>query len=253
MNPYLEQEDVWHDFHQSFIPAARELLTPQLRPRYYVKVEVHLYIHELPADQRRQVGRADVAVTRPAVSRGSRPAATSSTPSGVTSAPAYATVRMAVDVERDSYLEVIDAKTREVVTVIELLSPSNKAPGADRDQYLAKRLQVLNSTAHLVEIDLLRGGPRMPLDDLPESDYYAMVSRVEERPRAGIWPVRLRDRLPEIPVPLRQGDDDVRLDLQSILHRVYDAAGYDDYMYASEPRPRLPPEDAEWARQFIPR
>src|SRR4051794_30442956 len=110
MNPHLEQEGVWHDFHQSFIPAAREFLLPQLRPRYLVKVEVHLYIHELPAEQRRLVGRADVAVTRPLAGAGT--SAASSTAGGATSAPAYATVPMAVDEERDAYLEIIDGKTR---------------------------------------------------------------------------------------------------------------------------------------------
>ena len=43
--------------------------------------------------------------------------------------------------------------------MIELLSPANKTPGPDREQYLAKRMELLNGPVHLVEIDLLRGGP----------------------------------------------------------------------------------------------
>ena len=106
---------------------------------------------------------------------------------------------------------------------------------------------------HFVEIDLLRGGPRMPWLDMPACDYYAVVSRFEERPeRAGFWPIRLRERLPEIPIPLRQGDADARLDLQQVLHRIYDAAGYAYHIYSGPPEPLLAAEDAAWAQQFLP-
>jgi hypothetical protein len=156
-----------------------------------------------------------------------------------------------VDIERQSFLEVRDRHSREVITVVELLSPSNKATGSDREQYLAKRRQLVTSRVHLVEIDLLRGGPRLPLQNLPECDYYALISRAAERPRVGVWPVRLRDRLPEIPIPLRAGEAEAKLDLQAVLNRVYDAAAYEDYIYQSAPQPALRPDDAEWARQFV--
>src|SRR5207248_1354323 len=82
--------------------------------------------------------------------------------------------------------------------------------GAHRDQYLAEVKRVLASRTNCVEIDLLRGGPRMPWEDLPTCDYYAIVSRyqhrVEDPPRADVWPIRLRDPLPTIPVPLRPGE-----------------------------------------------
>jgi hypothetical protein len=131
-----------------------------------------------------------------------------------------------------------------------LLSPSNKT--SDREQYLAKRRQFLASQVHLVELDLVRGGPRLPLQNLPKCDYYAIVSRAEERPRVGLWPLRLRDRLPVIPIPLRSHEPEARLDLQEVLHLVYDAAAYEDYIYKGEPEPRLRPADAKWARQFVP-
>src|SRR6202011_1559181 len=106
------------------------------------------------------------------------------------------------DIERVPFLEVRDRQGRELVAVIELLSPSNKRPGEDREQYLAKRRELLRSPAHLVEIDLLRGGPPMPLEDRPVCDYSVLVSRAERRPVAAFWPLRLRDRLPVIPIPL---------------------------------------------------
>lgn len=247
MNPFLEQEDVWHDFHQSFIPIAREILSEQVLPAYLVKVEEFLFIHELPADERRLLGRADVSLK----ASSGNPAASGLGSSVVAEAPIYARVPAAVDVERHAYLEIRDRHGRELVTVIELLSSSNKRLGPDREQYLAKRRQLLAGNTHLVEFDLLRGGPRLPLEDLPDCDYYAMVSRAEERPRVGVWPLRLRDPLPTIPIPLRAPDADARLDLQALLHRLYDSAGYRYYVYDGAPQPPLHPEDAAWARQFL--
>jgi len=245
MNPYLEQEGLWPDFHERFCPLVAELLTGQVRPHYIVKINEQLYIHELPAESRHFLGRADVAVTHPPVDRGARPAAE------VLEAPAQ--VRLpAVDVERLSFVEIRDRESWQLVTVIELLSFSNKYAGPDRDQYLAKRGQRLSSAVHLVEIDLLRGGPRLPCEGLPACEYYALVSRVEDRFSGGVWPIRLRERLPVIPIPLRPPHGDARIDLQQVLDRIYDAAGYEDYIYWGQPHPRLSPEDAEWSRQFVP-
>lgn len=246
MNPYLEQEDVWHDFHERFMPAAAEMLLPQVRPDYIIKLDEHAYIHELPADQRRLAGRPDVAVVDSRSNR-SRAAAEASAV-----APVYGELPLAVDVERHAFVEIRDRQTREIVTVLELLSPSNKRLGADRESYLAKRLEFLRSPAHLVEIDLLRGGPRLPVEGLPPCDYYAIVSRSGERPRAGIWPLRLADPLPSIPVPLRHPHSDASLDLGALLHRVYDAAGYADYVYSGVPQPPLSNAEARWAAQFLP-
>jgi hypothetical protein len=242
MNPYLEQPDVWQDFHQSFMPAIRESLSAQVTPGYIVKIEEHIYIHEPPAEQRLLIGRADVSVVRRS--------------GGVASGSAVleppARIRLPdVDIERNAYVEIRDRQSRELVTVIELLSPTNKRPGPDREQYLAKRAQLLRSTVHFIEIDLLRGWERMPLQEPPRSDYCVLVSRAEERPEAGLWPLRLRDRLPIIPIPLRAPSPDARLDLHEILDRVYDAAYYRDYIYTGIPDPPLGSDDAAWARQYL--
>ena len=246
MNPYLEQPDVWSDFHQSFIPLVREIIRGQVRPNYIVKVEEQLFIHELSAEERLYLGRADVAVAPSLNPAPPRPAG------AILEAPVVGKLPMAIDVERHPYLEIRDRNNRELITVLELLSPSNKKSGLDREQYLAKRRQLISSPVHLVEIDLLRGGPRLPVEDLPDCDYYALVSRAEDRPSVGIWPIRLRDRLPVIPIPLRSPDPDARIDLQQVLQHLYDAAGYEDYIYTGSPQPPLHPEDAAWARQLLP-
>jgi hypothetical protein len=244
MNPYLENPEIWGDFHQAFISAAREALAAQVDPDYVVRIDAHIYLHEPPHDSAQFFGRSDVAVSDRRV-----PAPAGGGVSLV--APAQVTLP-AVDVERISFLEIRDRRNRYVVTVVEVLSPSNKHAGADRDQYLTKRGQLLASRAHFVEIDLLRGGPRMPMHDLPACDYYAMVSRVAERWRAGVWPIRLHDPLPTIPIPLSEPHGDASLDLQATLHRVYDAAKYETDIYDGQPQPSLSPDDAVWARQFVP-
>jgi hypothetical protein len=240
MNPFLEQDDAWHDFHEKFLPAVAERLVPRVRPDYIVKIDEHVYVHELPHEPRRLLGRADVSVAPSSSPAPARPVA------GVLEAPARVSLP-APDFERLSFVEIRDRHSRELVTVIELLSPSNKRPGADRDQYLAKRQTLLNSRVHLVEIDLLRGGRPMPLDGRPDCSYSILVSRSEDRPQAGFWPLSLRDRLPVVPVPLRAPHGDVPLDLQDVLDRIYDTSSYADYLYEGSPEPPLKPDDEQWA------
>lgn len=244
MDPYLERDDVWHDFHERFIPYAAAMLAPQVRPNYVVKLDEHVYIHELPANERRLVGKSDVSVVR---NRQDHPGQAGA---NQLMAPAYARVLPAIEEERLTFVEVRDRATMEVVTVIELLSPSNKS--SDRAQYLAKRSEYLKCGIRLVEIDLLRGGQRLPLEEMPECDYYVLVARPEEIPRVGIWPIGSRDALPTVAIPLREPDAAVSLNLQELFNRVYDDACYSDYVYRSEPQPALRSEDAKWARAFVP-
>jgi hypothetical protein len=246
MNPYLEQDDIWHDFHERWIPLAAELLTPQVRPHYIVRLDEHIFVHELGADERRLLGRADVAVTQ------ARPPKEDEAATAVLEAPAVGHLPTAVDLEHLSFIEIRDRRNRELITAIELLSPANKQPGPNRAQYLAKRRQLLDSPVHLVEIDLLRGGPRMPLEEPTTSDYCVLVSRAEIRPAVGLWPIQLRDPLPVIPIPLRAEEHFARIDLQAVLHRIYDAAGYEDYIYTGTPQPPLSADDAAWAQQLVP-
>jgi len=245
MNPFLEQADTWVDFHHNFITNARAALTGQVGPNYLVKIEVRLLLHELSAQERRFIGVADVGVTGP-------PTPNTSAPSLVAPAAPLQLQMPAVEVERHASVEIRDRRNRRVITVIELLSPSNKTPGSDRDDYLAKRRQVLAGMTHLVEIDLRRGGMRPTPPDLPPCDYYVLVSRYEQRPMLDFWPLGLRFRLPVIPIPLLVPDPDVQLDLQAVLGRTYDAADYGKYVYGETPEPPLSTDDESWARAFVP-
>lgn len=247
MNPYFEQRGVWRGFHTSYLVGLQFALAPILAPRYFVEVEESLYLERVN-DRQGLFAVADAAVATPApAGRGGRRADLSRL-----GAPMTATVPVSRGIRRQRrWLTIRDSSRRRVVAVVELLSPSDKKAGPDRDRYLLKRGRVLTSTAHLIEIDLLRGGERMPIQGLPDCAYYVMVSSRPERPQVGLWPLQLRDRLPEVPFPLGPAEPAPRIDLQAVLHRVYDEAGYALRLYDGEPEPPLSADDAEWARGIL--
>src|SRR5439155_8290775 len=138
-------------------------------------------VHELSSEERNYFGRADVSI-----SDVSKTVITSKPATEARSAP-FELSLPAVDFERYIWLEIRDRRNRRVVTVLELLSPTNKTPGPDRNEYLAKRAEILAGTTHLVEIDLGRGGERPRPPQLPACDYYVLVRRTEERPDLDLW------------------------------------------------------------------
>ena len=233
MNPYLEQEGVWRDFRLCFTVAVSQMLNRALSPRYYSMIRVNEFFYESPE----RIGYEPPQ------------------PSAVVNASAAGCLPVRLpttDKDRESYLEICDAKSQEVVTVVQLLSRSTKFadPPSYREQYLAHRTQTLWRPVHFVEIDLLRGGERLPANQAPGADYCALVSRWQQRPWVEAWSMRLRERLPTLPIPLADDIPDVPLDLQAVLQQVWAGARYDLYIYDGEPDPPLSPQDAEWARQL---
>jgi hypothetical protein len=244
MDPYLEHPAHWQDFHTEFLTTIRRALTPLVGPKYFVQLEEHVYIHDMSPAARTSVGRADISVARSRTSDGAGAAM------GLLEAPAEVDLPEQ-DEERIRFLEIRDRRGRELVAVIELLSPSNKRSGEDRELYLAKRREMLRTPAHLVEIDLLLGWAPLPVRNRPVCDYSVLVSRAERRPKAGFWAIKLTEQLPVIPVPLRLEDGDVQIDLQVALNSAYDAAAYERFIYEVTPDPALNPDDAAWAAQVL--
>lgn len=250
MNPYLEQPSVWEDFHNRFAAYASESLAAQVRPHFLVKIEERVFIHEPSGEDRRKLlGRPDVALLEG--SAGNSTAVATVSPEVSNQVQSVIASLTDVDIERHAYIEIRDRQNRELVTMIELLSPSNKSYGPEHDQYVMKRTSLMLRTASLVEIDLLRGGPRFPLNDLPPSDYCVAVYRKRNLPKVEAWPIGLRDPLPVIPIPLKGEFPDASLDLQALLDRVYDAAGYEDYIYETNPEPPLEGEELAWAQSIL--
>jgi len=154
---------------------------------------------------------------------------------------------------REAYLEIRDMASKEVVTVIEVLSPANKRPGKGREMYEEKRDQVFGSRSHLVEIDLLGSYEPLPVfgNDI-EGNYRILVSRADCRPMADLYLFNLPDAIPAFPLPLRGGDAEPIVDLQGLLNEVYDRAGYDFTLdYTPDPVPPLSESDAVWADSLL--
>ena len=237
MDPFLERDMYWQDFHGSFPHNAKGLLTPNLPPGYFAQAETDVYIHEPSAEERRRLAKADAVVAL---------TARSPVPTGGAATATAPARRRLPDVfeERHRKIVIRDRYGEEIVTVIELLSPTNKI--RHRDAYEQKRRALLDSPVHLVEIDLLRAGERMPVLDPPPCDYLVSVSRAEDRPVVDLWPLSVRDPLPTFPVPLRDGLS-VPFDLRLLMDRVWEVSAYEQRIYRHPPTPPLPPADAAWA------
>jgi hypothetical protein len=248
MDPFIESQK-WADFHTRFITALSEVLMPRVRPAYFVDVEERVYVERDPDDPV-MVLRPDVSIVDTFREEG-RPYAATATAVG----PLECLMPMPEEA-REVYLTIRRKDRRNIVTVIELLSPANKRPGAKGfDQYLERRDHVLASFANLVELDLLRGGRRMPLvGKLPPGDFTATIARLRGRPRAEVYVWSLDQRLPVIPMPLAHPDPDVPVDLQEVFNLVYDRAGYDYSLdYREPPIPPLDPQRATWVEDILQR
>jgi hypothetical protein len=241
MNPYLEQPELWHQVHNRLIVAIADDLTPRIAPEYRVSIEERIYTS---IDDSLVVGVADIAVARRSGNLATLSPETLSIPTTVqVPMPEQVTER---------YLEIRATASQEVVCVIEILSPKNKRPGEGRTAYESKRLKILASATHLIEIDLLRAGEPIPVVGLQPSGYHIMVSRSYRRPNADLYTVSLQERLPTFPIPLRENQPEPVIDLQMILNDIYQRARFDLAIdYAKRLKPALSPEDAAWMKNIL--
>lgn len=251
MNPYLENPELWQEVHHILISLLAETLNPQLLPTYRVAIEKRVY--DMSGEEALLVGIPDVTV-----SQSRRPAQTDSAMAIATPSSRPLTVAVPMPVEiREGYLEVREVATHAVVTVIEVLSPSNKRPGRGRDAYLHKRNQVLASATHLVEIDLLRAGDPMPtVGQAVKSDYRILISRGDRRPTAELYAFGLKETIPSFSLPLKPqpfgSAPEPVIELDSLLQRVIERAGLDVVLdYQQSPIPALDETDATWLTQLL--
>jgi hypothetical protein len=252
MDPYLEMPPFWGDFSPRLLGAIGNALLPQLLPRYDVRIEEYLFVTR--EEIRLHRVQPDVTISTGAAWQ---PAAQQPGEESAMAVAEPAVVELEypdIEPRTQRHLRLIHRPTGRVVTVMELLSPFNKAPGEDGvEAYLEKRAEFLASRCHLIELDLLRGGERLPMaGPLPKGDYYAYLGRTGRRPRGQIiaWP--LRSPLPTIGVPLLPGDPEVPLDLQGVFRAAYEPSLYDRRLPYEQPLlPPLRPEDEAWVRQRL--
>lgn len=244
MDPYLEGPK-WMNVHAQLTAEIARQLAPRIRPKY-LAITTERFVEETPDS---------VAITAtesyPEVSVVESGRGATALQAVVGSAPLQLATIIPAAVPHFA-VEIRDRRERRLVTAIEVLSPTNKR-GVGRAQYLAKRQRLLHSSAHLLEIDLLRHGRRVPMrEPLPAVPYFVLLSRVEHRPITDVWAVSLRGPLPTVQVPLLPGDADAPLDLQAALTTIYDACGYElSCDYTQPPSVPLAPADATWADDML--
>jgi hypothetical protein len=234
------------NFHGQLCAEIARQLGPKLRPRYLARLTERFFTDiSVDPDVSKKPLYPDVGVVEQDISsRGPQSF-------GIATAPVRVATEMPESILHFS-LEIRDLHERRLVTSIEVLSPSNKH-GEGRQEYLAKRRRVLLGTAHLIEIDLLRKGQRLPMKELlPPAPYYVYVGRSETRPDTDVWPVLLDRPLPSVPVPLLAEDPDVMLDLQLAFTTVCDLSDYDlEIDYTKPADVPLSPKEADWSDSHL--
>lgn len=250
MDPYLEG-DLWSSFHAAMSAEIARQLSPKLNPRYVALIQQRFVKDMSEPRGEIEIAAADEQIVYPDVSIMSGEGAAKMSACVAVAAPLRMTTVMPESVPI-SWVEIRDTAHRRLVTAIEVLSPVNKR-GSGRRKYLRRREKLLLSTSHVMEIDLLREGRRVPMvEPLPPTPYFVFLSRAGRRPKTEVWPILLEESLPSVPVPLLNADPDALLDLQMALTAVYDSFGYRYLIdYSQSPEHRLTKQQAEWARERV--
>lgn len=246
MDPFLEEPSLWSSVHTRLMNSISDQLATCVAPDFYVEIQQHVTLLQ-PEDEVVRHVIPDVYVAEQRLIRQPQPRT-----SAVITPPTLVEPLEHLEIFA-RFLEVRDRRHRDVVTIIEVLSPWNKSAGPERwEAFQAKRRAIMASHTHWIEIDLLRAGKR-PAEVAEHSDYYALLKRGATPGPYEVWYLDLRDTLPTIAVPLRQPYADVPLDLQAALDDVYRRARYAESLdYTSAlPLPRLRPADAQWASQQV--
>jgi hypothetical protein len=251
MDPYLEAR--WSDVHVKLIVYIAEALQAMLPPGLRARSEERVLLQE-ESDEILREYRADVAIVRPS---GTASRSQADSAGGLAIADPVI-VEFNEGPVFDRSVKIIDVTSgNRLITAIEVLTPWNKSAGRLNRSYRRKLSDYARAGASVVEIDLLRssrGRLKVTHSDLPEerrAPYLACIRKGWLGERWEVYPISLRQPLPAIPVPLREQDPEIRLELQPLIDRVYSAGGHDDIDYRQLPQPALTASDAAWAAQCI--
>lgn len=246
MDPYLEHQNFWSDFHNNLASEIQARLNQQILPSYVARTTRYVTydVLEISAGHEAKPNSMypDVSVWQSSLQPDRSPLAIAT----ITPAPVESVVLQEVPF-RQHNIEIRQTETKKLVTVIEILSPVNKREGHEaHKEYLNKRRNILRTEVHLLELDLLRAGTRPPLErPVPAVPYYITLCRGDRRPIAEVWPIQLADPLPVLPVPLLEPDPDVPLDLGQAVASVYERGAYWVEIDYNQPPPPPPLSEAE--------
>jgi hypothetical protein len=261
MDPYLEHPSYFHGLHNEVIVYMQEAIQPKLPPEYWARMGRRVWVEFA---ERHVEPDVFVTVSKRFGISVPDPGGGVATLDPPFAKPVIVSVPPIPDDEyRESFLEIYvrDEGERRLVTVVEVLSPANKKQGKKgRDLYLQKQHELLERNVHLVEIDLLRGG--MHTTAVPEEgaqsmagpyDYHVCIHQFDRPREFLVYPIRITEALPTIPIPLMPGQQPVAVNLQSVIERSYSTGAYDrmiDYR-RRKPSPPLTAEQQVWAEGLI--
>jgi hypothetical protein len=155
----------------------------------------------------------------------------------------------------EDYIEIRQRADGRLITLVDLVSPTNKLNATGRNAYLAKRCEGKTAKANLVELDLvLQGQPTLEYsrDGLPDWDYAVTVTRSTQPERYEIYTSTLQKRLPRFRLPLAADDRDTVLDLHTAFTRCYDQGGFAAKIdYTKDPSTPLIDEDRKWMHDVL--
>ena len=247
MNPYLESARLWPEVHNSLVALMKSYLRRRLPFRYFVIMEERagIGIHPPPEPAYRYI-KPDLGIT--GTSRRRQPATAAAVAPPETDAGAMAVLLPFRETVSEWYITISDRNSDELVTILELLSPSNKRSGEGRIQYEDKRNSIFESSTHLVEVDLVRQGQPMPAQGYDgDAPYRHLVSRGPTRPAAALYPFGLQAPIPDVAVPLLAGDAEPKIPLNELLHNLYRDDYYANYVdYGADPEGPLSDADRVW-------
>jgi hypothetical protein len=156
---------------------------------------------------------------------------------------------------QEEFVEIRQRSDGRLVTLVDVVSPSNKNTDAGRRAYLARRSEARSGGANLVEIDLvLQGTPTLEYsrEGLPDWDYAVTVTRASHAEKHEIYSSTLQKRLPRFRLPLAPDDRDTVLDLYTSFSRCYDQGGFAAQIdYRRDPPVRLSDEDRQWLHEVL--
>jgi hypothetical protein len=230
MDPYLEARSLWKGIHTQLIgELSTHLLPPLLAPAYFVDVEPSLQVRQEATIY------PDLQVT---ATRRLREIRAAGWELPVAAATASIQSFSGDEEEDESALAIRSADDGKLVTVIEILSYSNKTTGHEkRARYLLKRREIVRSGVHLMEVDLLRWGQRV-VASLPPQPYHILVTRADEQPEGRVWSFGWDASIPAAPLPLAAPGEHVPLPLQAALATIYRARGFRTRLdYRADPEP----------------
>jgi hypothetical protein len=256
MDPYIEASGLWEDFHNHLVEHIAMQLADIAPERYVVRTGERSYLVLVQSEGKKEhpfLPDVSIAATR-GRKKGSKKSSTAVAEPAIEKKQHV--LRAFIEEEhRETFVEIYETGSElHLVTSIEVLSPSNKRPNSEGwDLYQRKRQSILLGNINLLELDLLRGGQRMPmLDPWPDSPYVLMVARARQAQTCLVLEGSFQNPLPPIPVPLAKPDVDLSLNLQSLVDTIYRRFRYEQSInYARELTPPLAPEEATWWQQRL--